>query len=284
MIKSVRLCAFADEAGNSTAEQIAALKRNGIRLIELRNADGVNVADMTLAHAKRIGGALSEAGIGVWSIGSPIGKIGVDEDFVEHRYKAERVFRIARLLECDKVRVFSFFTAAPDADRATVVRRLRELVGLAADYGIELYHENEKDIYGDIPRRVEILAAEVSGLKTVYDPANYIQCGVRTEESLPLARGAGYLHIKDARFSGEVVPAGEGEGNIRGLLEIAEGDKVLTIEPHLRVFDGYGAIDSHEMKNIYSFPSGAQAFDCAAAALKKILRENYREEDGIWKR
>ena len=38
----IRLCAFSDEAGSSLEEQIAALKRNNISLMELRSIDSIS--------------------------------------------------------------------------------------------------------------------------------------------------------------------------------------------------------------------------------------------------
>lgn len=285
MIDTIRLCGFADEAGSTLGEQIDALKSNGVGLIELRNVDGVNIGDMDDDAVRSTADALHAAGVEVWSIGSPVGKVPIDCDFLEHRDKAARIFRFAGMLGSPRVRVFSFFTSDPDADRAAVIRRLRELVSLAADCGVDLYHENEKEIYGDVPRRVRVLLEEVTGLKSVYDPANFIQCGVDPEESLPLAEAAGYLHVKDCRFSGELVPAGCGDARIADVIARAEGDKVLTLEPHLRVFEGYAGIDKSEMKNAFAFDTGADAFRCAAGALKDVMRTmGFREEGGVWKR
>jgi hypothetical protein len=50
----IRLCAFSDEAGSSLKEQIDALKRNNISLMELRSIDKKNVADFTIEEAKNI--------------------------------------------------------------------------------------------------------------------------------------------------------------------------------------------------------------------------------------
>ena len=44
----IRLCAFSDEAASDAEGQIAALKRNGISLTEIRNVCGKNVKDFTL--------------------------------------------------------------------------------------------------------------------------------------------------------------------------------------------------------------------------------------------
>ena len=58
-------------------------------------------------------------------------------------------------------------------------------------------------------------------------------------------------------------------------------DKVLTLEPHLKIFDGYKGIDNTEMKNKYVFDTNEEAFDCAVASMKKVLINNgYKEVDG----
>ena len=76
----IRLCAFADEADASLRGQIAALKKNGIGLIELRGINGTNISKITEDEARKYKSELDEGGISVWSIGSPIGKIKITDD------------------------------------------------------------------------------------------------------------------------------------------------------------------------------------------------------------
>ena len=269
----IRLCAFADEASPSLSGQIAALKRNGIDLIELRGVDGKNVSALNDGEAARIKNELDAAGIRVWSLGSPYGKVSLGEGFDEEALFAQlhRLCRTANIFGCDKIRVFSFYDAYGKADE--VVRLLTESVAFASEYGVRLYHENEKDIYGDVPERVLELRRRVAGLCFVYDPANYIQCGVSPDESIPaLAASSGYFHIKDViAETGELVPAGDGDGDISRILDGIDGDVTLTVEPHLSVFAGYSDIDRHEMKNKYTFKSQDEAFDTAVGALKRLL-------------
>ena len=124
-----------------------------------------------------------------------------------------------------------------------------------------------------MPERVLELRRRVAGLCFVYDPANYIQCGVSPDESIPaLAASSGYFHIKDViAETGELVPAGDGDGDISRILDGIDGDVTLTVEPHLSVFAGYSDIDRHEMKNKYTFKSQDEAFDTAVGALKRLL-------------
>ena len=275
----IKLCAFADEASPSLSGQIAALKRNGIDLIELRGVDGKNVTALDDKEAVRIKNELDAAGIRVWSLGSPYGKVSLGEGFDEEALFAQlhRLCRTANIFGCDRIRVFSFYDAYGKADE--VERLLAESVALASEYGVRLYHENEKDIYGDVPERVLELRRRVAGLCFVYDPANYIQCGVSPDESIPaLAASSGYFHIKDViAETGELVPAGDGDGDIARILDGIDADITLTVEPHLSVFAGYSDIDRHEMKNKYTFKSQGEAFDTAVGALKRLLyKQGYR--------
>ena len=177
--------------------------------------------------------------------------------------------------------MFSFFNANNNQEQ--VIKYLRILVTEASKEGIELYHENEKDIYGDFFNKVEELRKEVPELKFIYDPANYIQVG--EDINIPLSKAisfTSYFHIKDCSVATkEVVPAGMGDGKIREMLGKIDFDTTLTIEPHLRIFSGYNSIDSHELKNRFVYPTNNVAFDEAVKHLKKILIElGYKEVCG----
>ncbi len=267
------LCAFADEAADPIAEQISALRENGIYKIELRSVDGINVKDLTDEKAQETARSLREAGIRVWAIGSPLGKSDISADFSKEIAVLDRLLELCRVFECDKIRVFSFFTTEYERDRAEVIARMRRLTEIAAEQRVRLYHENEKDIYGDLANRVSDLLDNVPGLFSVYDPANYLQVGESHENMEKMAARADYFHIKDVTQTGELVPAGEGDADIARTICSIGKDATLTLEPHLKVFSGYAAIDNHTMKNKYSFSTGREAFDVAVRSLKQVLRK-----------
>ena len=83
-MKDWTLCAFADEADPKISGQIAALKKNGIPCLEMRGVDGKNVTELTVAEARELRSRLEAEGIRVWSVGSPLGKIGLADDFEKH--------------------------------------------------------------------------------------------------------------------------------------------------------------------------------------------------------
>ena len=277
----IKLCAFADEAEESLAGQIAALKRNGIGYLELRSISGKNVKDFTLDEAKAYQKTLSENGIKVWSIGSPLGKVDIDCDFAEYEKTVRHVCTLANIFGAKRIRMFSFFNAYEKKDK--VFLYLRKMVEIANEYGVLLCHENEKEIYGDTLERVLELKEQVKGLAFVYDPANYLQVGEKACDTLCKAHGISeYYHIKDVIVAtDELVPAGEGDGEIGELIARIDGDAVLTLEPHLKTFAGYAAIDNTVMKNKYSFKDGNEAFDAAVRALKGLLiKNNYKQING----
>jgi sugar phosphate isomerase/epimerase len=279
----IRLCAFSDEAGSSLEEQIFALKRNNISLMELRSIDKKNVADFSIEEAMAYQKKLEENNISVWSIGSPIGKVNINVDFEEYLKKVAHVCELAKVFKTDKIRMFSFFHAYEDEEK--VYEYLRKMVEVATSYGVNLYHENEKDIFGDTAERVQKIMNNVNGLKYIYDPANYLQCDQKAELTLELFHSkTDYFHIKDVISStGQLVPAGYGDGMILDLLKMIKDDKTLTLEPHLTVFDAYKAIDNTEMKHKFTYTSANEAFDAAVSALKALLiQAGYKEENGVF--
>ena len=288
------LSAFADEAGNSLDEQIAALTGNGIRYIEPRNIDGKGILDHTEESLATIKEKLDAAGIKVGSLGSPIGKYDITADFDSYLVTFEKALRACEILGTKKMRMFSFFVEQDKLEeyRDEVIRRLQVMVKLATERGITLCHENESRIYGQMPKEVDDLMDSVEGLKAIFDPANYrmndgdVMAGI--EATL---KNFAYLHIKDAVYETQtILPAGEGEGRIADVINIVndkiDGEVMLTLEPHLAIFSAYASIDEHELKGKYVFKTNREAFDFATNTLKNLLIENgYREdENGKWKK
>lgn len=279
----IRLCAFADESADRIEGQIEALKRNGISLLEIRNVNGKNVMDLTDDEAKEIRAKLDEAGIKVWSIGSPIFKKDIALPEEAHLADARRGCELAKILGAENIRMFSFYNAETAHDK--MLDLLKKIVVIGKEYGIKMCHENDKGLYGDnLARTKEVLDA-TPGLYSVYDPANFLQVGEKAEDTLAaLADRAYYFHIKDVvAETGELVPAGYGDGNLKGLVSRIKDDKVLTVEPHLKIFAGYVLNDKTVLKTKFHFESNVEAFDAAVAAIKKILVEvGYTEKEGVF--
>lgn len=278
----IRLCAFADEADERLEGQIEALEQNGISLIELRGVDGVNVSCLTEEAATAYAQRLEAAGISVWSLGSPMGKVDISCDFSAYEKEVLHMCRLARIFGTTKIRMFSFYGAHEKEDE--VVRRLSRMIEIARGEGVRLYHENEKKIYGDTLHRVQRLSSLLPDLGMIYDPANFIEVGEVADTTLDaLHSRADYFHIKDAvAGSCEIVPAGCGDGKILELISrIGERDIVLTIEPHLMTFIGFSDLDDNPLKNKFHYKSAKEAFDAAVSAVKALLQKaGYTEIQG----
>ena len=272
------LAAFADEADCSIEKQIDALRENGISYLEIRGVDGENVSNISAAKAKEVRAKLEASGISVRSIGSPYGKIKIEEDFAPHLDRFKYGLETAQILGAKNMRIFSFYLPPKEADRYadTVLERLDRFRCAAKDSGITLCHENEKGIYGDTAARCLHIHRSFPDIKAVFDPANFVQCGQDTRKAWELLCGyVEYMHIKDALADGTVVPAGQGLGNIPYLLAQYQGE-VLTLEPHLAVFGGLEGLEAAKSSKIgaFCYPSKRAAFDAATAALKKIIEES----------
>ncbi len=87
LLSSCPVSCFADEIAESLDRQIEVLSRLGISYVELRSADGINVSDFTMNFAKEVKKKLDQANIRISAIGSPIGKIGINDDFDAHLQK-----------------------------------------------------------------------------------------------------------------------------------------------------------------------------------------------------
>ncbi len=268
------LSAFADEADSRLIGQIKAMKDNGIELLEIRGVDGQNISDISKEKAKEVRRQLEDEGLSVWSLGSPYGKIGIGDDFSVHLDKFKYGLELAEILGAKHIRLFSFYVPNGDEERYKdkVLHQLEHFIMAAEGSGIILCHENEKGIYGDIASRCEEIHKALPKLKAVFDPANFIQCGQDTVEAWKtLSPYIEYMHIKDALTDGSVVPAGNGIGNIPYLLENYKG-KVLTLEPHLSVFDGFDKLEEKEKTKMkFTYPSSTAAFKAAADAIKKLI-------------
>ena len=276
------LSAFADEADSMLDGQIEALHNAGIACVELRGVDGKNVKDLTLDEAKAVREKLDEAGIRVSSMGSPFGKISVNDDFEPHLKEFAHALELCKVLGCDRMRMFSFYYPKEEGAekfKNVVFERLEKMLALAEKAGVTLCHENEKGIYGDVASRCLELIERFGGrLKCIFDPANFIQCGEKPIENYAILKDhIYYMHIKDALLeTGAVVPSGCGDGNVPEILKelAAKADGlVLTIEPHLTVFKGLEKLQGEEVKHQYSYPDSQTAFKAAADALKGILTE-----------
>ncbi len=264
----IRLSGFADEIAADPAVQIEVLQSEGIRFVELSGAWGKNVLDFSPAERQDFRRRFHDAGLGVSAIGSPIGKVPIDEAWPDHVARFKIALDAAKFFEAPYLRVFSYFAPKVgriEDHREEVLRRLNEQVALARSGRVRLLQENESDVYASTTERCLDLLKNVPDMDMIFDPANFIQAGVRPAEAWPrLADRVAYFHIKDAILgTGRVVPAGEGDGALADILRNAIQQRgyegYLSLEPHLAAAGKFSGF------------SGPDLFKQAVRALKRIL-------------
>lgn len=267
------LSAFADEIGPSIDDQVRVCRENAVTHFELRGVSGKNVMDFDDALKAEIKSKLAANGQGVISIGSPIGKVAIDQPWPAHFDRFKKAVDLALYFGAPFVRLFSYYPAGGegkgpvDPYRSEIVDRFSQKCEYLREVPVTMVHENEKGIFGDVGRRCQELMAGVNSpkLRSAFDFANFVQCGEDPLANWPLLKPyTVHIHIKDAvTGSGKVVPAGEGDGKIPEILKDAweSGYRgFLTLEPHLKV-----AGHSHG-------ETGPELFKTAADALKNICR------------
>ncbi|MEH7331164.1 sugar phosphate isomerase/epimerase family protein [Neobacillus drentensis] len=289
MNKDLLISGFSDEISSDFDTQLKVVGNLGMRYLSLRGIDGKNIGDFSVAEIKEsVQPRLQKAGIGVSSIGSPLGKIFIkdEESFAKQKVMLEELCKISNLLDCKYIRIFSFYIPkGEDADifREDVISKLKQFAAIAAEYNVILLHENEKDIFGDIARRCrEILkSVDSPNFKAIFDFANFVQCGEDTQACYDFLKDeVVYIHIKDAVSSDkENVVCGTGEGKIPELLSqfIKSGYKgFLTLEPHLVLFDSLKDLELEEAAEIIKDNKGldgAGAYKLQYEALLDILNK-----------
>lgn len=266
------LSAFADEIDSNPEKQVEVLQSCRIRFIEFRSILGINVLNLTDRQIAEFESLLQRYDFGISAIGSPIGKVRIDEPFELQLKKLERAIELAKRFNTTNIRIFSFYPAEGETEnewsrwRSEVLRRLGELVRIAGANGIRLLHENEHRIYGDSPKRVADLLESIpnSEFAAVFDPANFVFCGCDPWDGWLKCRDrVAHLHIKDwvhGEPHGRV--AGEGHGQVQRILAdaVTRGfDGFATLEPHLLGGGPTGGV------------TGPELFPQAVGALRNVI-------------
>ena len=275
------LSAFADEIDMDLKTQMDVLEEHEISYIEMRGVNGKGLVNYSLEEVKEIKKQLDARGFKLSSIGSPIGKINIKDDFTNHLELFKHTLDIAEIMEVKYIRMFSFFIPHgenPEEYRDEVMARWAKFVEVAKGKDVILLHENEKDIYGDTAERCLDLLKTMNCdyVKAVFDPANFVQCDVKNypEAYEMLKDYIVYMHIKDAVYSDHsVTPAGQGDGKVKEILTdlYKSGyEGFLSLEPHLGHFQGLGALElDDKWKNLPQ--GGPKLFAIATSALKNII-------------
>ena len=266
----ITISAFADEIGPDLKLQMDTCRASGVKCIDVRAIDDKNVSQMTVPEASEYKRRLDDRGFTVPCIGSPIGKIRMDEDFDAHLELLRHCGAVATAFGTNLIRVFSFYASrgANIADeREAVMDRLGAMVRVAESDDLILMLENEKRIYGAKPEGTRDILTTIRSdrLKGIFDPANYVEEGVAPYDdgwAAGLDELTDYFHIKDILTGAETcVPAGEGHGQLPQIfadLKARDWCGYMALEPHMAASGQFSGF------------TGPDLFARAAAAMKGL--------------
>jgi sugar phosphate isomerase/epimerase len=263
------LSGFADEVDPAISVQIETFSRLRIKGIDLRSVNNVNVLDLPPHELFQINGMCRDAGLHIQTVGSPVNKIpyhvlsrATEED------RLNKAIKNADHLNVKRIRLFTpeiQGDADPELDHK-IVDWMKEQKTIAEHSGITLLIENDARYWSAYPENAKRLFGELGGpqFKAAFDFANTVLIGFRPmKDWFPwLLPYLDTLHIKDAvEATGEILPAGEGDGQIQETLTwlIDQGwSGPLTLEPHLKAAGKLGGF------------SGPKLFEAATDALRRI--------------
>ncbi len=266
-----KLSAFGDEAADDFLGQVKFLAGEKVSFIEPRFLSKKNIIDLNKDELKEAKKILRDYGLKVSAIGSPIGKVRLDEAFGPHLDKFKHAAELAVFFESPFIRVFSYY-APMGGDinkfRSMVMERMFAQLEIIKDLDVVMVHENETDIYGHSAENCADLAKALNSPKfrLVYDPANFVwgqKIKNNVEVCWPLMKPyVVHIHIKDWKLGADTgsMP-GEGDGQIKELLaELAEMkyEGCMTMEPHLKVGGQFGG------------STGTELFSKAIAAVREL--------------
>lgn len=270
-----KLSAFADEVTDDFLEQVKYLAGESVGYIEPRFIDKKNIMDLTKNELNETKKMIQDHGLNVSAIGSPIGKVKLDEPFGPHLDKFKHAVDLAMFFETPYIRMFSYY--APEGQniddyRDQVMERMVAKVDVLKDVDVTMVHENEANIYGHTAEHcVEIVkTVDSPKLRLVYDPANFVwgeKITNNVEICWPVMKPyVVHIHIKDWKLGAKDVGSipGEGDGQIKELLaELAamNYDGCLTMEPHLQTGGQFGG------------STGPELFSRAIAAVRELAAE-----------
>jgi sugar phosphate isomerase/epimerase len=270
-----KISAFADEVVDDFRGQVEFLAKEKVGFIEPRFVNKKNLMDLSQKELAEVRKLIRDHGLKVSAIGSPIGKVRLDQPFKPHLDKFKHAVELAQYLQTPFIRMFSYY--APEGKniddyRSQVMDRMVAKVEALAGTDVIMVHENEAHIYGHSAANCVDLAKELDSpkLRLAYDPANFVwgeKITNNVEACWPLMKPyVVHIHIKDWKLGAQDVGSlpGQGDGQIKELLAELAAMKYqgcVTMEPHLQAGGQFGG------------STGPELFSQAIAAARSLASE-----------
>jgi sugar phosphate isomerase/epimerase len=259
----VQLSVITDEIDARLGPALDVCDELGIRAVELRTVDGIQIVDHTAAALQTMRAELDARGFHVCAIASPFLKCdrGDDPDVQERVH--ERALETALALSAPLVRAFAYWREPdPSAVLAELGSALHRAAARASDAGLTVVLENEHEcnVATAGEARAALAAADSPGLRLIWDPGNAAMLDPDSFSGLggleTIDDRVAHVHAKDVSASGEWTRVGTG---------IVDFEALLRHLADVR-YDGYLSFETHYQRD----GSGELATRDCVAALRSI--------------
>ena len=249
-----KLGVISDEISQDLDVVIKTAKDYKLDAIEVRSVWDVKVQDLKKEYLDKLNEDLESAGLRVISIASPFLKCEIDseKEYREHISIFKRCIEIARELDTDMVRGFTFWRRDGLEGLPKywdqIVEKFAEPTEIAEKEDIILEIENEQSCFIGTGVDLARFLSEIDSknVKAIWDPGNAYYDDAR-EEAYPIGYEAlkdwiVHVHLKDVVIDKETgkpecVPIGTGEVDMEGQFRALKADGYTgctSLETHWR--------------------------------------------------
>jgi L-ribulose-5-phosphate 3-epimerase len=239
----VQLSVITDEIDARLGPALDVCEELGIRAVELRTVDGVQIVDQPAETLRAIRQELGDRGFRVCAIASPFLKCdrGEEQDAVY-----ERALRAAEAMSAPIVRAFSYWRETdPRAALPELGAVRRRAAARSRDAGVTLALENEHEcnVATSAEARAALDAAASPDLRLIWDPGNAAMLDPASFEGLggleSIFDRVAHVHVKDVSAVGEWTRIGDGIVDFAALLQYLAGSG----------YDGYVSFETHYQRD-----------------------------------
>jgi sugar phosphate isomerase/epimerase len=266
----VQLSVITDEIDARLGPALDVCAELGIRAVELRTVDGIQIVDHAPVALRTIRAELDARGFHVCAIASPFLKCDRGDDADAQERVHERALEAASVLSAPLVRAFAYWREPdPSAALAELGSALRRAATRASDDGVTLALENEHEcnVASADEAQAALAASDSSGLRLIWDPGNAAMLDPGSFSGLggvdKIDDRVAHVHVKDVSASGEWTRVGTGVVDFAALLRHLAGVR----------YDGYLSFETHYQRD----GSGELATRDCIAALRSIAAQAHVE-------
>jgi L-ribulose-5-phosphate 3-epimerase len=262
----VQLSVITDEIDARLGPALDVCEELGIRAVELRTVDGIQIVDHTSAGLRTMRADLDSRGFHVCAIASPFLKCDRGDDPDAQERVHERALEAASVLSAPVVRAFAYWREPdPSAALSELGSALRWAAARAGDAGVTLALENEHEcnVATSNEAQAALAAAGSPDLRLIWDPGNAAMLDPASFSGLGglerIDDRVAHVHLKDVSASGEWTTVGAGVVDFSALLRHLAGVR----------YDGYLSFETHYQRD----GSGELATRDCVAALRSIAAQ-----------